>query len=630
MANFETQLIRLELDLADRDGPVDLRTQATPALWRGSALRFDIGLFLDAALLEVGQLATLTLEVKPLSSAGGAPAPDTAPEMSRTTATFDTSVDADSWAARSKAHASVAFTADECNLAAGRKWLVISATTTAPAQATVTLAAGPIVVLEDGYASAGTAPVLDNSAYTKAEADARYLLASQDLGDLSNAATARANLGIPEAVAAPVGARGIELTGTGELLSRSFGSLGTSDFTLIFWLEGQPEAPGTNQRFLRLGPDAPTQRLIDLARIANSDTVRVNLFGESVSDGRQMRAPNAWPRLLGGPKLNVLRRAAGAISWEIEGEEIGLAFHNTFGSAPPADFGEAITGTALELIATGAGRERFFERVLLFNEPLTVNDVAARRSSGLWIRPEERVGGVTNHVDGSPTFAAGQRVRIRFGAGEATDGTAYFIINGLYYGYPDGLADGQNPFEALDARQGVTVTLVDAAVTTVNLSSANGSGLWEVGAILDVDLTVGGPVKPSRTSERRHAVATTAGVTDLTEADGLRIETDLDLVADGWLLADQTTYELLPAGYLIEQVVLCETAGQAVTGLELGTGAAAADLLAATNLAANACQVLAPAQPLPNPRKVHVHVNASGGAWNGGHVRVVMNLIRQP
>ena len=58
---------------------------------------------------------------------------------------------------------------------AGKVWLVLSLQTTDSPARTITLLAGIVEIVQDGYNSAGTAPTVDNSAFTKAEADARFL-----------------------------------------------------------------------------------------------------------------------------------------------------------------------------------------------------------------------------------------------------------------------------------------------------------------------------------------------------------------------------------------------------------------------------------------------------------------------
>jgi hypothetical protein len=104
-----------------------------------------------------------------------APDPAATPLASKTVTSFDNSLTAATWADLSKQHVSVAFSGDEMNFSLGGvqyQWLVVSLLTTAGK--VLTVAAGLIDVREDGYNSAGTAPVLTGSAYTKAEALALF------------------------------------------------------------------------------------------------------------------------------------------------------------------------------------------------------------------------------------------------------------------------------------------------------------------------------------------------------------------------------------------------------------------------------------------------------------------------
>jgi hypothetical protein len=165
-----TDRIRLRVDADQKTAAQDALRGATPILWRSADVMLEVGLFYNGEVLDVSNLAALTLEIKTPGAGGTAADPEAAPLASKTVTAFDATLTAGTWADLSKQHASVGFSATEMNFALSglaAQWLVVSLLTTAGK--TITVAAGLVTVREDGYDSAGTAPVLDGSAYTKAE-----------------------------------------------------------------------------------------------------------------------------------------------------------------------------------------------------------------------------------------------------------------------------------------------------------------------------------------------------------------------------------------------------------------------------------------------------------------------------
>ena len=173
---LKPDVVRLKIERRNRSSPIDVLSNGSLVAWKSSSLRIELGIFLAGLVENINNLESLTLEIKPQGASGGAPTPATAPLASRTITSFDNTLDIATWTAGTKQHAVVEFTDDEMDIAAGNQWLVVACTLTDYPSETITLAAGACEILEDGFDDAGSAPVLDNSAYTKAQSDARYPL----------------------------------------------------------------------------------------------------------------------------------------------------------------------------------------------------------------------------------------------------------------------------------------------------------------------------------------------------------------------------------------------------------------------------------------------------------------------
>ncbi len=81
-------------------------------------------------------------------------------------------------------------------MAAGEHWLALWATTNDDPGRTITLAAGPVIVAEDGAGLATEPEPPEETFYTAAQSDARYAQKTLNLSDLADAASARANLSV--------------------------------------------------------------------------------------------------------------------------------------------------------------------------------------------------------------------------------------------------------------------------------------------------------------------------------------------------------------------------------------------------------------------------------------------------
>ncbi len=169
------QGIRLRADERSRLPLLDVFTNATPQGWVRAATQFEVALARGGVLVDVGNLASVTLEAAPLGNRSGTRV------FSRTLAgsVLDNTLSEATWADGTKQHALFTFSSTEMNVALGGKtradlWVVISAVTTA-GQALV-CGTGKMVLVEDGVFGAVPAAVANAPAtyLTVDQSDARY------------------------------------------------------------------------------------------------------------------------------------------------------------------------------------------------------------------------------------------------------------------------------------------------------------------------------------------------------------------------------------------------------------------------------------------------------------------------
>jgi hypothetical protein len=192
----ETQLKRFDADSADREAVVkDLRKNSeSMGVWSGSACVFEACHKFNGVLASVENFTHVVLQLKDYNG-NAAPSADSAAlvEVIVEAADFDTTVDDASAADFSKAHFKFALT-DEQMAQTDTKWLLCFARTISGN--TVTLRAGTLVFTQDGGPSVTAPDPVASSAWTKGEADARFLQTANNLSDLEDVPTARTNLGI--------------------------------------------------------------------------------------------------------------------------------------------------------------------------------------------------------------------------------------------------------------------------------------------------------------------------------------------------------------------------------------------------------------------------------------------------
>jgi hypothetical protein len=176
MSTLTRTRLRLSGDAANFDAPLDVLRRATPQFWRGNDVQFEIAVFFNGALQDVSNLASLTLEIRPLGTGGAAPDPGFTPLMGATITSFDSTTTLDNWNTGTKQHAVVTFTAAQSNIVAGPAWLSIFVITNDSPGRVITLCAGPVRVLEDGSGLATTPAPAGDTFYTAVQCDARFAL----------------------------------------------------------------------------------------------------------------------------------------------------------------------------------------------------------------------------------------------------------------------------------------------------------------------------------------------------------------------------------------------------------------------------------------------------------------------
>lgn len=184
---LERRRLRIKCDTSSFDGLQDAKRSAPIKLWLSNDVQIEGAAFFGSAIVEdVSNWGSVTLEVKPVETEGQASDPATVPVMTKTVTSFDGATTDATWTDDTKAHFVIPFTDVETSLLKGKYWMVLTLITTDTPGRTITLAAGGIEFVEDGYHHAGTAAVLDETAYSKSVADARFALA---VGSLKAVAT---------------------------------------------------------------------------------------------------------------------------------------------------------------------------------------------------------------------------------------------------------------------------------------------------------------------------------------------------------------------------------------------------------------------------------------------------------
>ncbi len=183
------QGIRLRADARSRQPLLDFYTNATPQGWVRAATQFEIALASGGGLVDVTNLASVTIEAVPCANKDGARV------FSKTLAgsALDPGLTEATWAEGSRQHALFVLTSAEMNVAlpsgADRAdfWLVVTAITTAGDP--LVCGTGRLVLADDGtFNNAPPPPANPGAGITIDQADARYLRAGAG-GDFAPALT---------------------------------------------------------------------------------------------------------------------------------------------------------------------------------------------------------------------------------------------------------------------------------------------------------------------------------------------------------------------------------------------------------------------------------------------------------
>ena len=169
------QGIRLRTDERRRGPLLDAFTNATPQGWVGAATQFEVALARAGTLVDVSNLASVTIEASPDTARDGARVfartlPGSALDPTLTEAT---------WADGSQQHALFVFSSAEMNVALdgaerAEFWLVVTALTNAGDP--LVCGAGRFTLVDDGaFTSAPPPPANPGAGVTIAQADARYV-----------------------------------------------------------------------------------------------------------------------------------------------------------------------------------------------------------------------------------------------------------------------------------------------------------------------------------------------------------------------------------------------------------------------------------------------------------------------
>lgn len=169
------QGIRLRADARSRQPLLDFHTNATPQGWVKAATQFEVALASGGALVDVANLASVTVEAAPCADRDGARV------FSKTLAgsALDPGLTEDTWADGSRQHALFILSSGEMNVAlpsgADRTdfWLVITALTTAGDP--LVCGTARFVLADDGtFSGAPPPPANPGVGITIDQADARY------------------------------------------------------------------------------------------------------------------------------------------------------------------------------------------------------------------------------------------------------------------------------------------------------------------------------------------------------------------------------------------------------------------------------------------------------------------------
>lgn len=157
-----TRTLRLRITPDRVAGVIDADTGNAPEFWSGSPVRIRLALFAgvsgDTLWGDFSDIGTIEVQLKSPGSGGVAPADTSPPLASATTGTFAPALTLAAWNAGHGAHAELVLSGAQMALARGKLWVAVVAHRLSSPDP-VTLAAGPVSLMGDGYSpGAGDPP----------------------------------------------------------------------------------------------------------------------------------------------------------------------------------------------------------------------------------------------------------------------------------------------------------------------------------------------------------------------------------------------------------------------------------------------------------------------------------------
>ena len=175
-----SKTVRVALNAGSYSGFTDQLTSG-PIKFPFADLRIETALFYGKintplVLVDLSNIVSLTCTVKAVGVGDSAPDPS-GPNLMQAVvlaAAFNAALTADQWNSIAGCHVAFDFSEAQVNNipAAGKVWVVFTALLTSGK--VIPIQFGTMEVVQDGYASAGVAPAVENTSYTKAEALALF------------------------------------------------------------------------------------------------------------------------------------------------------------------------------------------------------------------------------------------------------------------------------------------------------------------------------------------------------------------------------------------------------------------------------------------------------------------------
>ncbi len=159
--SYPKRRVRIKLDVSNPDTTmIDVLTGASPKLWRGRDVRFEIGVFYGEDVIDVSAWELFSLSIKPVTDRGGAAL------ASKSTSDINAALTADDWEDQTSQHFVIEFTADEMLLDMDGNddkqfWAVIPGTSVEGASET--FGCGAMTLVDDGTTGGTSNPPLGAS-----------------------------------------------------------------------------------------------------------------------------------------------------------------------------------------------------------------------------------------------------------------------------------------------------------------------------------------------------------------------------------------------------------------------------------------------------------------------------------